>query len=211
MGARTQTWVLELDQILVSARISILLNSGPVGYFSVEKGLRQGDPILPMLFIIAEEVLCRGLSELLAKNNIKALSGPRGAIIPIHILFADDVFIFSNASIRKQAIAEELGISICNFPTRYLGVEIFKGMVKKESLIPILDKVKGRLAGWKGKILSMAGRVELVRSIILGMMNHSSTALGKCGTLCPPKKPGRLEMGKALISGWINGWAANPS
>ncbi|XP_042505579.1 uncharacterized protein LOC122082168 [Macadamia integrifolia] len=160
--------------ILVSARISVLLNGGPVGYFGVEKGLRQGDPISPMLFIIAEEVLCRGLSELLANNSIKALSGPRGAIIPTHILFADDVFIFSNASIRKQAIAEELGISICNFPTRYLGVEIFKGRVKKESLIPILDKVKGRLAGWKGKILSMAGRVELVRSVILGMMNHSS-------------------------------------
>ncbi|XP_042501990.1 uncharacterized protein LOC122079520 [Macadamia integrifolia] len=86
--------------ILVSARISVLLNGGPVGYFGVEKGLRQGDPISPMLFIIAEEVLCRGLSELLAKNSIKALSGPRGAIIPTHILFADYVFIFSNASIR---------------------------------------------------------------------------------------------------------------
>ncbi|XP_042484214.1 uncharacterized protein LOC122064565 [Macadamia integrifolia] len=205
---------LASELILVSARISVLLNGGPVGYFGVEKGLRQGDPISPMLSIIAEEVLCRGLSELLANNSIKALSGPRGAIIPTHILFADDVFIFSNASIRyvknlnnflskyqsfsgqkmnlnksklflgsvpasrKQAIAEELGISICNFPTRYLGVEIFKGRVKKESLIPILDKVKGRLAGWKGKILSMAGRVELVRSVILGMMNHSSAPAG---------------------------------
>ncbi|XP_042474834.1 uncharacterized protein LOC122056934 [Macadamia integrifolia] len=88
--------------ILVSARISVLLNGGPVGYFGVEKGLRQGDPISPMLFIIAEEVLCRGLSELLANNSIKALSGPRGAIIPTHILFADDVFIFSNASIRPK-------------------------------------------------------------------------------------------------------------
>ncbi|XP_042479159.1 uncharacterized protein LOC122060066 [Macadamia integrifolia] len=206
----SEKWISWIHQILVSARISVLFNGGPVGFFGVEKGLRQGDPISPMLFIIAEEVLCRGLSELLANNSIKALSGPRGAIIPTHILFADDVFIFSNASIRyvknlnnflakyqsfsgqkinldksklflgsvpasrKQAIAEELGISICNFPTRYLGVEIFKGRLKKESLIPILDKVKGRLAGWKGKILSMAGRVELVRSVILGMMNHSS-------------------------------------
>ncbi|XP_042518500.1 uncharacterized protein LOC122092229 [Macadamia integrifolia] len=117
----SEKWISWIHQILVSARISVLFNGGPVGFFGVEKGLRQGDPISPMLFIIAEEVLCRGLSELLANNNIKALSGPRGAIIPTHILFADDVFIFSNASIRKQAIAEELGISICNFPTRYLG------------------------------------------------------------------------------------------
>ncbi|XP_042501696.1 uncharacterized protein LOC122079360 [Macadamia integrifolia] len=97
----SEKWISWIHQILTFARILVLLNGGPVGYFGVEKGLRQGDPISPMLFIIAEEVLCRGLSELLANNNIKALSGPRGATIPTHILFSDDVFIFSNASIRK--------------------------------------------------------------------------------------------------------------
>ncbi|XP_042482126.1 uncharacterized protein LOC122062568 [Macadamia integrifolia] len=163
-----------ISKILASARISVLLNGGPVRYFVIERGLRQGDPISPMLFIIAEEVLCRGLSELVASKSIKALPGPRGAITPTHILFANDVFIFSNASIRKQSIIEEFGIPICNFPTCYLGVEIFKGRIKKESLLPIMDRVKGRLAGWKGKIMSMAGRLELVRSVILGMMNHSS-------------------------------------
>ncbi|XP_042485259.1 uncharacterized protein LOC122065524 [Macadamia integrifolia] len=117
----SEKWTSWIHQILVSARISILLNGGPVGYFGVEKGLRQEDPISPMLFIIAEEVLCRGLSEHLANNSIKALSGPRGAIIPTHILFVDDsfsgqkinldkskLFLGSVPAPRKQAIAEEL-------------------------------------------------------------------------------------------------------
>ncbi|XP_042485314.1 uncharacterized protein LOC122065562 [Macadamia integrifolia] len=103
-----EKWISWIYQILASARISVLLNGGPVGYLSVERGLRQGDPILPMLFIIAKEVLCRGLSELLANKSIKTLSGPRGAITLTHILFVDDVFIFSNASIRLMPLLPHL-------------------------------------------------------------------------------------------------------
>ncbi|XP_042514311.1 uncharacterized protein LOC122088975 [Macadamia integrifolia] len=158
---------------LKSARISVLLNGDPVGFFEVSRGLRQGDPISPILFIIAEEVLCHGMSDLATKSHIKPLSGPRGADVPTHLLFADDVFIFINASKRKQWIAEELEIPCYNFPTKYLGVEIFQGRVKRDPLLPVMDKIKAKLAGWKGKLLSMAGTVELVKSVISGITLHN--------------------------------------
>ncbi|XP_042515374.1 uncharacterized protein LOC122089747 [Macadamia integrifolia] len=165
-----------------------MLNGGSVGYFGVGRGLRQGDPISPMLFIIAEEVLCRGLTNLVAKKRLKALNDPCGAATLVHSLFTDDIFIFSNASIRyvknlklflskyedfsgqkiniekskiflgpitarrKQAIIDVLKIPVCNFPTKYMGMKIFKGRVRKEALLPILDKIKSRLAGWKGNL-----------------------------------------------------------
>ncbi|XP_042477785.1 uncharacterized protein LOC122059169 [Macadamia integrifolia] len=205
----SENWITWLHQLLASTKISVLVNGGPQGFFGVERGLRQGDPISPLLFIMAEEVLSRGLTRLTHQKDIMPICGPKGVVTPGHILFADDIFIFSNASsryvanlknflmkyqefsgqhisfeksklflgkispTRKQAIAETLGIPICSFPTRYLGVEIFKGRITKEALLPVLDKVKGRLAGWKGKLLSMAGRVELVRSVISGIPNHN--------------------------------------
>ncbi|XP_042489025.1 uncharacterized protein LOC122069149 [Macadamia integrifolia] len=205
----SDTWITRINQLLHSAKISVLLKGGSVGYFGVERGLRQGDPISPLLFIIVEEVLCRGLSDLVSKKRSKALNRPRGVVTLVHSLFTDDIFSFSNASSRyvknlqsflsryedlsgqkinidksklflgplnvrrKLAIIDILKIPVCNFPTRYLGVAIFKGRIKKEALIPILDKVKSQLAGWKGNLLSMAGRVELVRSVISGMSNHS--------------------------------------
>ncbi|XP_042509192.1 uncharacterized protein LOC122084834 [Macadamia integrifolia] len=205
----SKRWILWVHQMLVFAKISVLLNGGPIGYFGVERGLRQGGAISLMLFILAEEVLCRGLNKLVEDKKLKPIKGPHGVITPAHSLFADDIFIFANASIRyvrhlniflnryqefsgqcinlvksklfvgsaspqrKRAIAEELGIPLCTFPTRYLGVEIFKGRVKKDVVMPIMDRVKDRLAEWKGKMLSLAGRVELVRSVIISMPTHS--------------------------------------
>ncbi|XP_042518613.1 uncharacterized protein LOC122092367 [Macadamia integrifolia] len=72
---------------------------------------------------------------------------------------------------RKQCISDILGILVCNFSTKYLGVEIFKGRIKKEALFPIMDKVKSRLAG----------EIDTVRSITV-----------KWDTLCKLKVEGGL-------------------
>ncbi|XP_042481160.1 uncharacterized protein LOC122061743 [Macadamia integrifolia] len=177
-------WINKIHQMLLSTRISILLNGGPVGFFGVERGLRQGDPISPILFILAEEVLCRGLKNLILERKMKALPGPRGAITPSHLLFADDIFIFMNGSARyvkhlheflskyqsfsgqkinlekskiffgkiaphrSHFISDFLGIAAADLPTKYLRVEIFKGRVKNSHLLSLLDKIKGRLAGF---------------------------------------------------------------
>ncbi|CAK8561876.1 unnamed protein product [Lathyrus sativus] len=48
----------------------------------------------------------------------------------------------------------------------YLGVPIFKGKLKAVHLCSIVDKVINKLASWKGSLLSFAGRLELVKSVI---------------------------------------------
>ncbi|XP_042520593.1 uncharacterized protein LOC122094023 [Macadamia integrifolia] len=73
----------------------------------------------------------------------------------------------------KRFIANLLNIPICSLPTRYLGLEIFKGVVKKDRILHLMDKIKARLQGWRGKLLSMAGRVELIRSVFSGMPIHN--------------------------------------
>lgn len=62
-----------------------------------------------------------------------------------------------------------MGFSIGKLPFTYLGIPIFKG----KPLQPIADRIKSKLAAWKASLLSIAGRVQLVKTIIHGMMLYS--------------------------------------
>ncbi|KAJ0456947.1 putative RNA-directed DNA polymerase [Helianthus annuus] len=72
-------WVMG---ILSSARMSILVNGSPTLEFNVQRGVRQGDPLSPLLFIIAMEALHVATGS--------ALDSDTGPTI-FHLLYADDV------------------------------------------------------------------------------------------------------------------------
>lgn len=66
-----------------------------------------------------------------------------------------------------------LGFSLGSLPFTYLGAPIFKGRPKKIYFQPIADRVKIKLASWKASLLSIAGRVQLVKSVIQSMFIHT--------------------------------------
>jgi hypothetical protein len=66
-----------------------------------------------------------------------------------------------------------LGFSMGSVPFMYLGCPIFEGKPKATHFQAIADRIKVKLSTWKGSLLSIMGRVQLVNSIIHGMLVYS--------------------------------------
>lgn len=88
-------------QCVTTPSFSILLNGSPVGFFKSQRGLRQGDPISPYLFILCGEVLSRLLLELEEKKKIHGVCLAKESPSVSHLMFADDLMIFTKASEKE--------------------------------------------------------------------------------------------------------------
>ncbi|RVW15177.1 LINE-1 reverse transcriptase-like [Vitis vinifera] len=93
-------WLKWIWWCISTASFSILVNGVPAGYFSNSRGLRQGDPLSPYLFVLGMEVLSAMLRRAIDGGFISGCSiqGRGGMEINVsHLLFADDTIIFCEA------------------------------------------------------------------------------------------------------------------
>ena len=91
-GRKWISWIMEC---VSSASMSIQLNDSPLRPFKMEKGLRQGDPLSPYLFILVSEVLVHILQKAHEMNMIEAVSIGKLKVSLKHLQFADDMLIFA--------------------------------------------------------------------------------------------------------------------
>jgi len=80
------------------------------------------------------------------------------------------IFFGSISQTRLSIIQQLLNFNIGSFPFNYLGVPIFIGKPKACYLQPTADKIKHKLSTWKASLLSMAGRLQLIKSVVHGML-----------------------------------------
>ncbi|VFQ75326.1 unnamed protein product [Cuscuta campestris] len=88
---------------LFATHISILINGSPCGFFKMQRGVKQGDPLSPLLFIIASEGLSCILNQSMNKGIIHHYNTGRDLIVS-HLGFADDIIIFTKgdgANLKK--------------------------------------------------------------------------------------------------------------
>ena len=93
-----ERWINLMMMCVRTISYSVLLNRKPIGYIKPSRGIREGDPLSPYLFLLCAE----GLSALLRKaerdRKISGVSVCRGGPKISHLLFFDDSLLFCCAS-----------------------------------------------------------------------------------------------------------------
>lgn len=75
------------------------------------------------------------------------------------------IFFVNTPMERQNKIAKILGCGLGNLPSIYLGLPLVSKL-PDSFWISIIDKFSKKLAGWKGAILSQAGKCQLVKSYL---------------------------------------------
>lgn len=199
-----------IKECLSTATFSVSVNGVPGGFFKSTKGIRQGDPLSPYLFVLAMECL----SCLLLSRYESGCIGyhPRTEEIKLsHLMFADDVMVFfdgtsnslhgiseclddfaswsglhmnttktelftSGLDQSETAAITSYGFPSGHLPIRYLGLPLMSRKLKVSEYAPLMNKINSCLHSWSAKMLSFAGRLQLLKTVIFGTVNFWTSA-----------------------------------
>ena len=139
-------WIAWIGHCVSSVSYAVLINGSPSQFFSASRGLRQGDPISPLLFLLVMEVFTRMLrvassAGLIAGFSVGRLNDSSTKIS--HLLFADDTIIFCD-NVCEQ-IVNLRGILIWFEAVSGLRVNLFKSSILPVGQVDNLQPLVGVL------------------------------------------------------------------
>ncbi|KAL0009413.1 hypothetical protein SO802_010915 [Lithocarpus litseifolius] len=125
-----------------STFVSILFNSGKLPAFCPSRGIRQGDPLSPYIFILCLEYLGLLIRDKNANNAWKPVKASRSGPTFSHLFFADDLMLFDFHNIVHKVQEKLAGwqASLLSLVGRRTLIKSSSGTipdyVMKEALLP---------------------------------------------------------------------------
>ena len=100
------TMISWIEKCITTPHFSVSLNGELHGFFPTTKGLRQGDPLSPYLFVLAMEGLSGIIRQRTAGSGFRYHRNCKATKLT-HICFADDLMLFCHGDITSIATLKE--------------------------------------------------------------------------------------------------------
>ncbi|GLT46105.1 hypothetical protein SLA2020_198880 [Shorea laevis] len=107
-------WIKMIMTCICTTSTTISINGSLSDEFYPSRGIRQGDPISPYIFILCMEYLSFLIEQKCNLGEWKPLKASRNGPFFSHILFADDVLLFGKAKISTTLAMKEVLDNFCS-------------------------------------------------------------------------------------------------
>ncbi|KAL4351406.1 hypothetical protein GQ457_06G022300 [Hibiscus cannabinus] len=151
-------------QCVRSVSTHVLWNGNLTERFRPTRGIRQGDPISPYLFVSVSQVeVIKEIIDDFCRN-----SGHRVSMAKTQITFSKNC-----SGDVAMDIATRFGFEYVTDLGKYLGVPLLHKRVTKVTYSYLVDQVAKRLTGWAARSLSLAGRITLAKAVLQAIPIYS--------------------------------------
>ncbi|OMP11560.1 reverse transcriptase [Corchorus capsularis] len=143
----SERWISLVLACVQSVSYSFLINGAQTETIRPTRGIRQGDPLSPYLFLLCIEE---------CDSILKAFEVALGQMINVDksvVLFSKNV-----PELSRNGIMQKLGVQKILAKDKYLRMPIMIDKSKRAELEAIKDRLWKRIRSWNGKLLSIAGR-----------------------------------------------------
>lgn len=94
--------------------MQVLWNGEPTDTFTPSRGIRQGDPLSPYIFVLCMERLNQIIEESIIANKWQPIRASRNGPKLSNLCFADDIILFAEANIEQATIIHQCLQRFCS-------------------------------------------------------------------------------------------------
>ncbi|KAG7585751.1 Pentatricopeptide repeat [Arabidopsis thaliana x Arabidopsis arenosa] len=109
----SEKWRRWIMQCVSGPSMAVLWNGEKTAPFTPSRGLRQGDPLSPYLFVLCLERLCHLIELAVDSKEWKPINLSRGGPKLSHVCFADDLILFAEASVSQVRVIRKVLEKFC--------------------------------------------------------------------------------------------------